>query len=97
MSNTRKPTAKPFSLDRYRAEVKGEPFVLWVDDETKIEVQRPTGDQIFAAEEARTSKAGLRAMCGGQADELLDVLGTEDAAVMSAVLEDMRQHFGLGE
>ena len=47
MGNTRKPTGKPNSLDRYRAEAKGEPFVLWLDDDKKIEIPRPTGDQMF--------------------------------------------------
>ncbi|MGH3475291.1 MAG: hypothetical protein ACRDQD_00475 [Nocardioidaceae bacterium] len=99
MGNTRKPTGKPNSLARYRNEVKGEPFVLWIDDDEKIEIARPTGDQMFEAEEAfntGTSKDVITAFCGDQADALLEVIGKEDAAVVAAIAKDMQEHFGLG-
>jgi len=99
MGNTRKPTGKPTSLERYRNEVKGEPFVLWLDDDEKIEIARPTGDQMFEAEEAfntGTSKDVIIAFCGDQADALLEVIGKEDAAVVAAIAKDMQEHFGLG-
>lgn len=96
MSNARKAKAKPNSLDRYRAEVKGEPFVLWVTDEEKIEISRPTGDQMFEAEEAGNSREIIEALCGDQAEEFLAVIGKEDAAVMAAIAADMQETFGLG-
>ena len=99
MSNAQKPQGRPFSLDRYRAEAKGDPFELWLDADKSIVVQRPTGDQMFKAEEAfrsGTSRQALEAMCGDQAQELLDALGPEDAAVLRAVAEDLQSHFGLG-
>lgn len=100
MGNTRKPTGKPTSLDRYRNEVKGgEPFVLWLDDDEKIEIPRPTGDQMFDAEAAYrtgTSRDVIEALCGDQADAFLDVVGKEDAAVVKKIAEDMQEHFGLG-
>lgn len=98
MSNAQKPQGRPFSLDRYRAEAKGDPFELWLDADKSIVVQRPTGDQIFDAEEAfrtGTSREALKALCGDKADEVLSLLGSEDAAVMRAVAEDMQGHFGL--
>lgn len=97
MSNAKKPTGRPYALDRYRSEVKGEPFVLWLDESESLEVPRPTGSQMLAAEEATTSKRAVLALCGPEkGGELLDVIGAEDAAVMEAVLSDMREHFGLG-
>ncbi|HEY9369596.1 hypothetical protein [Streptomyces sp.] len=99
MGNTRKPTGKPTSLARYRSEVKGDPFVLWLDDDEKIEIPRPTGDQMFEAEEAfnsGTSRDVIGAFCGDQADAFLEVVGKEDAAVVMKIAEDMREHFGLG-
>ncbi|HEY9408818.1 MAG TPA: hypothetical protein VIP77_04485 [Jiangellaceae bacterium] len=99
MGNTRKPTGKPNSLDRYRAEAKGEPFVLWIDDDEKIEIPRPTGDQMFEAEEAYrsgTSKDVIYAICGDQADALLEVVGKEDHAVVASIAKDIQEHFGLG-
>lgn len=97
MSNTPKAKGKPNSLARYRAEAKGEPFVLWIDDDEKLEVPRPTGDVMFELEEARTSKEVIGLLAGDQADRLIEVLGAEDFAVMKAVSDDMREHFGLGE
>lgn len=100
MSNAKQARNKPFSLDRYRAEVKGEPFVFWVDDDHSIKVPRPSGDQLLEAEEAMrggTSRGAIEALCGPVADELLDVIGREDAYILKAVFRDMQEHFGLGE
>jgi hypothetical protein len=100
MGNTQKPKGRPNSLARYRAEVKGEPFTLWLDDDKTLVIPRPTGDQMLDAEEAvhrGTSRDVIRALCGDQADELLEVLGDEDAAVLRAVATDLQESFGLGE
>ena len=99
MSNTKKPKDKPNSLERYRSEVKGGPFVLWISDEEKLEIPRPTGEALFDAEDAArfgNSREAVRALAGDKADELLEILGVEDAAVMQAVATDMQEHFGLG-
>ena len=96
MSNTRKPKAKPNSLERYRAEAKGEPFVLWIDDDTPFEIPRPTGLQALAAEEAFGSRATIAALCGDKAEEFFEIIGNEDAAVLKAVAADLEEHFGLG-
>lgn len=99
MGNARKPTGKPNSLARYREEAKGDPFVLWLDDDEKIEIPRPSADQMFEAEEsfyAGATRAGLRAFCGDQAEAFLDAIGKEDAAVMMQIAKDMQEHFGLG-
>lgn len=97
MSNTRKPSNPPTSLARYRSEVKGDPFVLWVDDDTKVEVPRPTSESMWDAEEATTSREAIRALGGAKGDELVETLAGEDIEVMVAVLNDMRKHFGVGE
>lgn len=101
MSNKPKPTGKPNSLARYRSEVKGgTPFVLWLDDDEKIEIPRPSSDQMFEAEEAYrsgTAKDVIRAFCGDKADEFLAAIGKEDPHVTFAIVGDMREHFGLGE
>jgi hypothetical protein len=101
VSNAKKPTGKPNSLARYRAEVKGgTPFVLWLDDDEKLEIARPTTDQMMAAEEAYntgTAKDMIRAFCGDQADAFLAAVGDEDPHVTFAIVADMREHFGLGE
>lgn len=105
MSNTPKAGNGHFSLGSYRAEAakrgdKNGDFVLDVDTDKSISIPRPTGDQMFEAEEAiraGDSKAVLRALCGGQANEIIDLLGSEDAAVLRMFGEDLQKHFGLGE
>lgn len=97
-----KPKAKrpTTSLERYRSEVKGEPFTLWEKGEPRVVVPRPTGAQMLEAEEVvqtGTSRDAIHALCGDAAVELLEVLGAEDAQVLRAVFMEMQEHFGLGE
>ena len=96
MSNRPKPKSKPNSLERYRSEVKGEPFVLWIDDDTSFEIPRPTGEQALEAEEAFGSRAVITALCGDKAEEFFEIVGKEDAAVLKAIAADLEEHFGLG-
>lgn len=100
-----KPTNGHYSLAAYRAEAakrgdeKGA-YVLDVDVDTTLSIERPTGDQMFAAEEAMrsgSSKDVLVALCGDQADEVLKLVGAEDAFVLRKFGEDVQKHFGLGE
>lgn len=97
MSNAVKAKGKPFSLDRYRAEAKGEPFVLWLDDDHSIEIPRPSGDTLMDVEEASNSREIISMLCGDKAGEFLAVVGKEDFAILQAVSKDMQEHFGLGE
>lgn len=98
MGNSKKPAVK--SLEHYRAKVKGEPFVLPIDEEKSIVIQRPTGDQVFDAEDALrngNSREFLRAVAGDVGDELLEVISGEDFKVVQAISTDIQKHFGLGE
>lgn len=100
MSTAKGRTNGHFSLASYRAQATGDPFVFDVDDDKTITIPRPTGDQMFKAEEAmRTglSRKVIEALCGDVASELLKILGTEDAGVMKQLGDDMASHFGLGE
>jgi hypothetical protein len=96
VSNRPKPKARPNSLERYRSEVKGEPFVLWIDDENCLEIPRPTGDQMLEVEEAYGSRATINALCGDKAEEFFAIVGKEDGGVLRAIAADMEEHFGLG-
>lgn len=104
MSNAKAPGNGHFSLASYRADAakkgdkKGE-FVLDVDTDKAISIPRPTGDQMFEAEEAMrsgNSKNVLQALCGDQADEIIDLLGPEDATVLAAFGTDLQKHFEIG-
>lgn len=94
-----KPASKPGknkTWDQYVAEAKGEPFALPVREDYKIEIPRPSGEQMFAVEEANSSKEILQALCGDKYEEVLELFEGADAAVMRAVMNDMQEHFGMG-
>jgi len=97
VSNSKRPANGHYSLDKYRSEVKGEPFVLDVSTDETLTIPRPTGDVIFAIEDAMSSKETIEALAGDQAPRLLEIVGGEDAAVMKALSEDMQKHFQLGD
>lgn len=84
------------TLAQRQAEIKGDPYPLWVDDETCVEVPRPTTEQLFAAESATSSKNGIIALCGGKSDEVIEALSGVDASITIEILDEMREHFGLG-
>lgn len=86
-----------YSLDKYRKDAKGEPFVLAVDVDKTITIPRPTGSVLMDVEEARSSRQIISLLAGDSADELMEVLGAEDFEVMRGVAADMQKHFGLGE
>lgn len=99
MGNTRKPAStagKNKTWDQYVAEAKGDPFVLPVREDYSIEIPRPTGDQMFQVEASTSSEEILQALCGERADEVRELFANADAAVMRAVMNDMQEHFGLG-
>lgn len=86
-----------YSLQQYRSEATGEPFVLQVDDDHTITVPRPTTDVVLDIEEATTSRQILTLLCGDVAEEFFKAIGSEDAVVLNAISKDMKKHFGLGE
>ncbi len=97
MSNTKAKQNGHYSLAKYRAEAKGEPFVLDVDESTTITVPRPTGAVLMDVEEATSSRQIIKLLAGDQAEEFLKIVGDEDYTVLQAVATDMQKHFGLGE
>lgn len=102
MSNTPKPKNQPHSLQAYRAAAakkaeKTGPFEFWVDDDTRLEIGRPTGATMLAVEEATSSRQIITLLAGEHADALLEIFEAEDFDVMQSVSEDMQKHFGLGQ
>lgn len=97
MSNTRSRADGHRSLARYRAEAKGDPFVLEVDDSTTITIPRPSGGVLMDVEEAGSSRKIIELLAGDQAAALLEICETEDFSVMQGIAADMMGHFGLGE
>lgn len=106
-SKTRKPAAKPktYSLAKYREEAGGEPFPLELDDGEIVEIPRPTGDVMMdlgekyrgADEGSLPVKELLQDLLGEHYDVVMPIIGAEDFHVMVRFLEDLSEHFGLGE
>lgn len=103
-----KPSAKTktgtFSLARYREEATGAPFPLELDDGEVIEIPRPTGDVIMAITEKMQAgeqnvpiKELLGDLLGDHYDKVMPIIGAEDFQVMIRFMEDLSEHFGLGE
>lgn len=101
MSNTPKATNKPFSLANYASEAQGKPVEFWVDDDTMIPIDRPTGDQMFAAEAAmrsNDSKAIIKAMCGAETgQQLIDMFGPLPAKALRDFTAELTERLGLLE
>lgn len=99
------PGKKTYSLAKYREEAGGEPFPLELDDGEVIEIPRPTGDVMMdlgekyaAAQEGNLPiKELLQDLLGEHYDTVMPVIGAEDFHVMVKFLEDLSEHFGLGE
>lgn len=97
MSNTKRATNGSYSLKKYRAEAKGEPFVLDVDENSSITIPWPTVETTLAVQDAESEREGLEALCGEQAKKILDLVGDDNYLVLQGLVNDMLKHFGLGE
>lgn len=108
----KKPPAKPsaktktgtFSLAKYREEATGEPFRLEIDEGEVVEIPRPTGDALMAITEKMQDgeqnvpiKEMLHDLLGEHYDTVMPIIGAEDFRVMIRFMEDLSEHFGLGE
>ena len=96
---------KTYSLAKYREEAGGEPFPLELDDGEVIEIARPTGDVMMTLGEKYAGsdegnlpvKELLQDLLGDHFDVIMPIIGAEDFHVMVRFLEDLSEHFGLGE
>lgn len=101
MSNAQKKTSGSFSLADYKAKAKKVadekgPFVLDVDVDNSITIPRPSGTARLEIEEAGTSREIISLVCGEHADEIFKLFGPEDFTALSALSDDLKEHFGIG-
>jgi hypothetical protein len=106
-ATSKKPAAKKpgtYSLARYRAEAVAEPFRLDLDDGEVVE--QPSGEQMmtFAEKYADATEDNppppremLQDLLGEHYDVVMPIIGAENHRVMVAFMNDLSEHFGLGE
>ena len=101
MSNAQKAKGKPFSLANYASEAQEKPVEFWVDDDTMLTIERPTGEQMFEVEAAmrsNDSKAILKALCGKDVgQQLIDMFGPLPAKALRDFTGDLQERLGLLE
>lgn len=76
-----------------RGETTGEPFVLVDDAGNELSIDRPDFDALLVGTDSLANQ--IVTLCGDNAQEFLDMVGDEDLAVVYAVLDDIRAHWGL--
>lgn len=86
---------KTYKFDRYVSEAKAAPFVLEIGDGDLIEIPAPDGETVLRIEESRSSRKTLRLLCGEQFDRVSDLVSVAPAGVLTSLVSDMVEHFGL--
>ncbi|WP_242882577.1 hypothetical protein [Actinomadura litoris] len=85
-----------YSMARYRAEARREPFPLELDNGDILAIVPPKSGKVLELTPALSTDEVLRRLCGDSYDALVAAVGEEDAGVLVAIMKDMQKHFGLG-
>ena len=88
---------KPFALARYINEATKKPFELIVDDKRSIFIEQPSSNVVVHSDQAKNTEEALRDLVGDKYDEIMDVIGDAPGGVVKLLVDDLRDHFGLGE
>jgi hypothetical protein len=86
-----------YSLAKYRTEARKEPFVLDVDDDHSITIEAPTTDVALRIAELTSPRPIVRLLLGDAYDEVMALIGGDQSGVLAKLLDDLRDHFGIGE
>lgn len=89
--------AKKYQLAVYRAKAKKAPFELIIDEDKTITIPPPSTDVILDVAEATSPREQLRLLAGDQYEPLMEVLGDEPGSILKPLLNDLTNHFDLGE
>jgi hypothetical protein len=90
---------KTYKLDKYRAEAQLDPFTIEVAEGHMISIQPPSAETMMAIGETpvQDGRKMLRLLCGEQYEELWAAVAWEPAAVVTSLVKDLVEHFGLGQ
>lgn len=79
---------RPFELEAPPAEGEAEPRVISIDP--------PTGDDLLAVtENSDRPRKVLQILCGDKFDDVIELVGPAPAQVLTALIGDMTEHFGM--
>lgn len=91
------PRQKPYALARYINEATKKPFPFIVDDTKTIEIEQPSSQVVLVIDQAENTEEAFRMMVGDKFDEIVEVIGDQPGGVLKLLINDIRDHFGLGE
>ncbi|KAB2344882.1 hypothetical protein [Actinomadura rudentiformis] len=85
-----------YSIARYRAEARREPFAVELDSGDTLAILPPKSASVLELDPSLSTAEVLKRLAGDSYQALVDAVGDEDASVLVAVMKDMQKHFGLG-
>lgn len=91
------PRPKTFALARYINEATSKPFELIVDDKRSITIEQPSSQDVLMIDQAANTEEAFRIMVGDKFDEVMEVIGDTPGRVLKLLIDDVRDHFKLGE
>jgi hypothetical protein len=91
------PQKKPYALARYINEATSKPFELIVDDKRSIVIEQPSSQDVLMIDQAENTEEAFRVMVGDKFDEVMKAIGDTPGRVLKLVIDDIRDHFKLGE
>lgn len=91
------PAKNKYSLADYRTQAHKPPFPLVIDENRTLEIDPPTTNVMLDVSATTDIREQLKLLAGAHYDELMEVIGEEQGAILKPLLGDMTKHFGLGE
>ncbi|MEU5853939.1 hypothetical protein ABZ799_01305 [Nocardiopsis dassonvillei] len=95
---SKKGAPRRYSLAKYAAEATKEPFELDLDDERSVKLKQPTiNDMTRVARMVSVEEfAEVFTESEEDAEALVSALGDLPASAMMSLVQDVREHYGLG-
>jgi hypothetical protein len=87
----------PYALARYINQATKKPFELIVDENRSIFIEQPSSNVVVHSDQAKNTEEALRDLVGDKYDEIMEVIGDAPGGVVKLLVDDLRDHFGLGE
>ena len=88
---------KPFALARYINEATKKPFEFIVDEKRSIFIEQPDANVVVHSDQAKNTEEALRDLVGDKYEEIMEIIGDAPGGVVKLLVDDLRDHFGLGE